>query len=188
MTFAELIKKHKWEEIESRFLELYEDQSETLEGYEYVFTLLPTLEYEDVGNMRLCIFHADNKDLCDDEDPDEWEDVCGRNGEPLKNFDGELILDDDGKEREETWAIELSTWNYWASLPVDAETLSQYSEIDVICHALWEMTFFGFDQEDILAVKTDLNERCEEIKNGTAELIPWEEVKKKLEEEIGEEL
>lgn len=185
MKLVDLFKKHKWEDVQARLLELYPDQDVNIEGYEYVFYLLPTLEPEDSEGMKLCIRHADNAYLCkEDQEVDEWEDVFGKNGELTKDFDGEVYRDEDGNTFEQTWALEFQRWNLWGSMDVDEETLQNYKELDIIVHSLWEMTFCGWDQEDIQEQKEELDRRCKEIEDGTAELIPWEEVKERLEKEL----
>lgn len=187
MILVELFQKNKWEDISKRFVQLYPEQEKNLEGYEHIFDLIPTLEREDVKNMRLCIRHANDRDISP-EDVREWEDVFGVDGEPLTDGDGNVCHDKNGLPIETTWALEFNSFGYWANLPLDEGSLKNYGEIDFICHALYEMTWFGFDQDQIKAQADEINRRYEEVENGTAKLIPWEDVKKSLEEKLGKNL
>lgn len=70
-------------------------------------------------------------------------------------------------------------------MELDRATLEAYSGPDIIAHCLWEMTFFGFDQETIKEQGEELKRRAKELDGMTEEerkqkLIPWEEVRKEL--------
>jgi hypothetical protein len=50
-------------------------------------------------------------------------------------------------------------------MEIEPETLSRYTEVDIIGHCLWEMTFFGYSQEDIKKTVEEL-ERARESDEG----------------------
>jgi hypothetical protein len=181
MIFSDLIQRNVWENIAKRFVEIFPEQEKNLDGYEYVFFLTPTLKKEETNGMCLCIRHGSDGDICK-EDGCEWEDIYGVDGSLQRDHEDNLILDENGNTRITTWALELNPWGYWANLDIDEESLRNYGDIDFICYALYEMTFFGFDQQDVIDQRNELDRRCKSIDDGTAVLIPWEDVKKHLEE------
>jgi hypothetical protein len=56
---------------------------------------------------------------------------------------------------------------------------TSYTLWDLIRGFIWEISFYGVPQERD-AQKDELMKRVEEVENGTAKLIPYDEVKKKL--------
>ena len=47
-------------------------------------------------------------------------------------------------------------------------------------HILWEITFYGFTEEKVLAEHAELKKQLERIDSGEEELIPWEDIEKEL--------
>jgi hypothetical protein len=66
-------------------------------------------------------------------------------------------------------------------MEIEADTLNEYLESDIIAHCLYEMTFFGFNEDDISAQREELRRCVDEIEAMTEEerrekLIPMEQV------------
>ena len=49
------------------------------------------------------------------------------------------------------------------------ETTEKFSDLDIIAHCLYEMTFIGYNEEEISEQFETINERVEEYKNLTKE-------------------
>ena len=84
----------------------------------------------------------------------------------------------------EHYALEFSSWSKLLSFEVVEKCVEVYSAVVVAAHSLYEFTFFGYDADEVQA-KTNmeieiLNERCNEIENGTVELVSFDEVCKKI--------
>lgn len=64
-----------------------------------------------------------------------------------------------------------------------AKVKKEFTLFDVLFGIFWELSFFGSptnrDKE-----RKEIERRFEEIKSGKAELIPWEDIKKRLEDKI----
>jgi len=176
------MKQFSFEDVGKRMLELYPDQERNLEGYEKVFAILQSKNKEDVGSMRLCIELRDNTRL-DPNDTQKWHDVYGKDDSLMENFDGTIYKDENGNTYKQTWALEFQSWGYWANLPIDEDTLKNYAMLDIICHGLWEMTFMGFEEEEIQSCKDQINQDVEDIESGKAELLTFEELEKELKNE-----
>jgi len=50
---------------------------------------------------------------------------------------------------DESYAIEFRPWAEWLDMDIDEETLSNYLESEIIVHCIWEMTFCGYDNDDV---------------------------------------
>lgn len=102
-----------------------------------------------------------------------------------KEKDGTLTEEDiKFAQSEEKYACDLCVSSAWMGMSIDKDCLEKLGEIDVICHCLWGMTFFGFEDKDIKAEKSILFNRIGSIRNGLSKSIPWEEVKKNIKERI----
>ena len=44
-------------------------------------------------------------------------------------------------EQEEGFGLLLMDWDEWLGMEIEAETLEKYSELDILCHCFWEMTW-----------------------------------------------
>jgi len=82
------------------------------------------------------------------------------------------------------YALELSPWKEWLSFAVIEKCIEIYGAAAVVAHSLYGLTFFGYDVAVVEAnIKKEikiLRERHEEIENGIAKLISWDEVRKNI--------
>lgn len=40
-------------------------------------------------------------------------------------------------------------WDEWLGMEIEAEILERYSELDILCHCFWEMTWCGYSMEKV---------------------------------------
>jgi hypothetical protein len=140
MKFQDLIHKHPWPEIHTALVRLYPDHESEIEGYQTVFeklkklTPLPTdlrLRVELVYSEHSGEFHIEAKGI----------------GPSQENGDTGSLF-----------ALEFTPWVKWLGMELDTKTLDKFSEFDIVAHCLYEMTFFGFTQEDIKTAEEELME------------------------------
>ena len=78
------------------------------------------------------------------------------------------------------YALEMNSWNEWLDFDVLDKSIEVYGAADVVAHALYEMTFFGYcsktAHEKVEEEKHILDERVKEIEDGSAEYVSIEEV------------
>lgn len=55
-----------------------------------------------------------------------------------------------GKSPSNMWAIEFSPWSEWMAMEINSETLDQFSEVDILAHSAYEMTFLGINEEEVI--------------------------------------
>lgn len=61
------------------------------------------------------------------------------------------------------WAIGFMPWAEWLGMTVVVEGGLVLTEAEQLAHILWEMTFYGWEEEDVEDVKATLDERLEEV-------------------------
>ncbi len=89
-------------------------------------------------------------------------------------------------EPEERYSLSLSQWEEWLAIEVPESLRAQMPAAEIAAHSIWDMTFHGWTQEQIAEEGAELDRRVREIDEGRAELIPWEEVKARLDAAIEE--
>jgi hypothetical protein len=117
--------------LSSLFLKLYPEQKESIENYKLVYEALKFLEPKETAiDITLYQYY-------DAAGQPSVVDVSGRNLQPSP------------KEITNGLAIEFTSWDKWLGMGIAPLTLKEFSEPDIICHCLDEMTYAGFDEEDI---------------------------------------
>jgi hypothetical protein len=164
MKFKELIDKYDWDEVRSAFLQLYPDQEENIEGYKQVFSELRTIKPVET-KMRIVI-----EDVFDEYDKGYHVHVSGKDGTLNKESNPEHFKDDELGNQEVSYGIEFTDWGEWLAMEIDHESLARYSELDIIAHCLWEMTFYGFTREKIKKQLTQLEKELAESRKSSSSL------------------
>ena len=179
MKFKKLIEKYPWDEVWATFLKLYPDQEKIREGYKQVFSELCTIKPK-ATKMRIVV-----EEVPAERNQEAYVDVSGKNGTLKKANHSEHFKDEGIGNQEESFAIEYTPWEEWLGMGIDQVSSENFSEVEIIAHCLWEMTFAGFDQPSIKEKINELKRIAEEIDNMTEEerkekLIPMEEIEKKF--------
>ena len=149
MKFTDLIKTNVWLSIEIVLLQLYPDEKKNISAYEQIFN---DLKFMEPVPDNISIVLSNEKD---DFDNSGYVDVSGRDNNPKENTD---TLTD-------ALAIEFTPWNEWLGMEIDKDTLHDFTELEIIAHCLYEMTFAGFEEEEIQAEMDKLKGIADEYKN-----------------------
>lgn len=165
LKLSHLIKNNSWLSIKLVFLELYPDEIKSIQSYESIFENLSILHPEG-SVLEIIIRHQ-----TDSFDGESYVEVCGKS------------LD---KQDTQLYALDFTPWAEWLDMEISKETIVAFTELEIISHCLFEMTFIGFDEETIKHELKKLDDQIKELDNMTPEekkknLIPWEDVKKELE-------
>jgi hypothetical protein len=172
MKFAEIIKSNVWLSVEIILLRLYPDEKNNISDYESVFNdlkcMIPTETEISIVVSR----------ETDDFDNHEYINVSGYYNNPKDN-DNELT---------NSLAIEFTSWDKWLGMDIDTKTLKDFTELEIISHCLFEMTFVSFEQDEIQEKMNKINGMADEIKNMTEEekkekLKSWDDLKKEWEKD-----
>jgi hypothetical protein len=58
----------------------------------------------------------------------------------------------------ELYAIEFTPWPEWLGVAVYADLAMELAPADMLMNILWEMSFLGFDEDEISSIKDELGE------------------------------
>lgn len=180
MKFYELIKSQHWLSIELTIIGLYPDQKKNIEEYRRVFESLQLTE--PVNDEMLIVLTEYDCDTDDDRQlKSTYVDVSGRK------------LNTEPNSITESYAIEFVKWENWLGMTLAPETLENFSELEIITHCLYELTFCGYEQEEIQEQFASIKKTVDDYKNLTDEekkqsTISLEDLKKKLEDNDDSEL
>ena len=175
MTFKDLIKSAYWEFVESFIRDYYykDDPDYCMGNYRKVFDELLLLEPVET-KRRICLTNIPaDKDMMIDE---PCVDVSGKDGTLVKessDFEHFKDISEEAANKEISYGLEFSTFETWLGMAIDKETFENFSDIEIVGHCLYEMTFCGYDQETIQGKHQELKDRVTEI-----EAMPPEELKK----------
>ncbi len=151
MTLKTLLQKYTWLNVACVLWDLYPDEEKNSSGYQEVFEKLRIMS---PINIDMSIVVARCKD---DFDGEEYVDVSGKYLHP--------------KTEEQTFsqAIEFTPWKEWLGMSIDEKSLVQFSEPEIIAHCLYEMTFAGFEEDEIQEEMKHIKNIAEDYKNMTEE-------------------
>jgi len=174
MKFKKLVQTNSWLSVETIFLELYPDEEKNISGYKKVFEELSYMHPDD-SDMLIVVAHQK-----DDFDGLEYVDVSGKYSHP-KNEDEKF-----------SQGIEFTAWSKWLGMEISQESLLHFTELEIISHCLFEMTFAGFEEEEIQEELKSIEKSIEDYKNMTdeekeANTISFEDLMKDLDNDEIEE-
>jgi tetratricopeptide (TPR) repeat protein len=122
ITFAGLVNKYSWEELEPVFVKKYPKWKKNTSAYKVIFTELQSLRPDNNADMTIHIDGDDNH-------------VHAYNNNPQKE--------------QYSCSIGVSPWEECLGMDIAGETIENYSDEEIIIHILWEITFYGYSQEGI---------------------------------------
>jgi len=177
MNLYELIKSYNWLSVELTLLKLYPDQDKMLDEYRNVYEKLKLTEPADYNELEIILIEYDN-DPNFESDKETYVDVSGQKKVPNPN------------DITNGYAIEFLEWGKWLGMDLAKETIKNFSDLEIIAHCLYEMTFIDYDEEAIQEQFKSLNDNVEEYKKLTEEekeqkTISLDELKRRLDEKKG---
>ncbi|KKN31035.1 hypothetical protein LCGC14_0827850 [marine sediment metagenome] len=152
MRFHELLRKVTWEDVESALrLHYYPGEIEPSEGYRVAWDQLFTLEPTEQTDQ----LHVDPI-----EDEDREEEL------PVDCRPADVYCREADAGADDHYAVDFMRWA--DVLGTEIAESAHYGAAELAAHILWEMTWHGFDEAEVLAKWADILRRTEEIKNQTA--------------------
>ena len=151
MDFKSLVQQHSWLSIEAILFDLYPDEEKNSSGYRAVYEKL-ILMTAATSQMSIVV-----KNCKDDFDGEEYVDVSGIHQHPQS------------EEENYSYAIEFTPWKEWLGMEIHPDSFAHFSELEIIAHCLHEMTFVGFEEEDIQEELQRIDQITEDSKNMTDE-------------------
>jgi GNAT superfamily N-acetyltransferase len=154
LKLKDLIKKHTFLSVSYILLELYPEEKKNLHGYGEVYDRLLTLP-ESESDMMITLRKVPDKDFAEG----FYIDVSGRKVNPSNNKNDEHT----------TYGIEFHPWSEILGMEIEPETLRNYTELEIIAHCLYEITFISFDEEEIRKEWDNIKKMTDEIDNMSEE-------------------
>lgn len=151
MNFKSLLQQHSWLSIEAILFDLYPDEEKNSSGYRAVYEKL-LLMTAAASQMSIVV-----SNYIDDFDGEEYVDVSGIHQYPQS------------EEENYSYAIEFTPWKEWLGMEIHPDSFAHFSELKIIAHCLHEMTFVGFEEEDIQEELQRIDQISEDYKNMTDE-------------------
>src|SRR5690554_5507185 len=133
MKLGEIIRTNNWLSVELTLLDLYPDQEENIQSYARIYSLLQEMRRQDSA-IEIVI----------EQEFDEETQELG--------FGNVYGIDHESKDEiTNSVALEFTAWDKWLGMEINELTLREFSELEIISHCLYEMTFVGYDEEEIQA-------------------------------------
>jgi hypothetical protein len=135
MMLHELLEAYEYEDIEDTFVTLYaKNYKRNAVGYEEVFEKLKEMDDVSFSDNAICIEHVE----------DDYHHVYG-------------------KLNDERVSLSFTSWREWLGMRLDDDILAEYTGHEILCHVLWGMTFYGYNEDDIKkfsdTLEADLSEK-----------------------------
>ncbi|MFA5154727.1 MAG: DUF6557 family protein [Clostridia bacterium] len=140
MTLKELISEFKTKDILKRLIKLYPDQKKSVIGYINVLKELSKLKPK-----------SDKMQILIEKEYDKYD---------KKSYLHVCAID----SKKQTYAIEFEPWNTWLGMEINPQSYKICSELDIICHCLYEMTFVGFSNEKVKQERNNLTKLLKDCK------------------------
>ncbi|RED97880.1 DUF6557 family protein [Marinoscillum furvescens] len=144
MTLKDLINNHDFLSVKSELARLYTDEQEQLDAYGDVFSQLRVMP-EALSDITIRLTEIIDED------------------ESYINVDGYYT---DGTVDElsgnDALALDFTPWSQWLGMKIDTCALRDFTELEIIAHCLYEMTFISFDQEEIQSKWDELKRTVDE--------------------------
>lgn len=143
----DLLKETDFETVFKTLCHWFSDQEKSREGYEFVYNKIKEMKLRKHNLSDLFIKVEAVKE--EDEDIRDWLNVCG------KDIISKSIIN---------YGLEFEDWNDWISMFITQDTLDTLSKEDIVAACLYEMTFYGFTEEDVQNKHKDLLDTVKAVK------------------------
>ena len=181
-TFKDILNQVIFDDVKNIILENYPDEENQIEEYKKVFfKLLQMVANPNKEKWKLVLEKVHEEWDFEDEDTGKVEHV----------IDDYINVYGKKSGKKQAYAIEYSPWTEWLSLTIESQTIKDFSAAEIVAHALYEMTYVSFNEEDIIDTFNMIMDRYSEVKesieksieksDGPGQIISLEEAKQKIE-------
>ena len=73
------------------------------------------------------------------------------------------------RDTNQSYGIEFSSWDKWLGWDVDRSQVKNIGENIYVAHILWEMTYMGFEEDEIQEIVSGLKSMVDEAKDSLSE-------------------
>jgi hypothetical protein len=140
MKCYELFAKYDWDAVKHKLYYQYPDQKKNIQGYKEAFFELKEAATYIENDSLIAIEYIK-------EDDEGYHDVYS------------LKPDDETR-----YALDFVDWREVLGMSIEPTTLEEYYELDIIAHLLFEITFYGYSNEKVVAKGEELYSIVDEVK------------------------
>ena len=151
MKLKKVVESNNWLSVEMTLIKLYPNQIELINDYRNVFEKLQYLKPEANDMLIVLTEYLENFEENSDVE-NTYVDVSGR----------KLVIEENSFSN--SYAIEFVKWEKWLGMELAPETLENFNELEIIAHCLFEMIFFGYEEEEIQEQFESINDKIEDYK------------------------
>ena len=152
MKLYEIWRRSEWTAVANALQRHYPNDARVLTGYQLVWEQMHQME----PTSSPCCLYADPLSS-EDHDPDD----LPEGDAPAHVYCREP---DDADTR---YGIDMTPRA--EVLAMDVTTATEYSEAEMVAHLLWEVTWHGFEEEEVQGWAAEIRRRVDEINNQTPE-------------------
>jgi hypothetical protein len=164
MMLHELLDAYEFADIEDTFTGLYKKTYvRNAVGYEEVFETLK--DYENVIFSDYCI-QIDHV----------------QSDRPYENVTGKRTSEDFNV------SLSFTPWKEWLGMRISPGVFENYTGQEILCHCLWEMTFYGYNEKEIQKVISEIESASFEAKRYASADAMMEELEDMEEEAESREI
>jgi len=128
MLLKDLVMSAHWLSVELMLLECYPDIENMMDEHKKVYEKLQIMQPQ-LNEMEIVL--VDCEDHYDNEITN-YVDVSGKRSDVLQS---------------DSYALEFTAWEQWLGMKIALETIKNFTELEVIAHCLYEMTFIDYEQD-----------------------------------------
>jgi len=147
MTLQDIIHKHHWLSIHQILFEIDPDLEEYTYEYKNIIKEIRQLEVEESLIILMIERH--------------WEDGQPTIHAHTYGFDPSIPK----TEPTQYVALEWTAWSQWLGFKIHQDAIDEWTEIEIICHCLIEMTLDGFTQNEIQNTRNSMVSKVNTIKS-----------------------
>src|SRR5262245_6834287 len=139
MILKELQEKCDWDSVSAKLTELYPDQADNLPNYYRAWVEMRPLTPVPSSMMITIGDHHDEQTGKSTYSVSGIEAATGK-GSVVRTLEG---------FRELPYSLSMTKWVEWLGMEIEPQTMSRYSELEIVAHCLFEMTVYGWSQGDV---------------------------------------
>ena len=128
-TIRDIVKITKWKDVKKAYLYYYGKRG--LNGLEEIFGLIKTFRKQRPKDNKEFLEIMVGGTFLNDPEEDRFYSI-------------HTI-----KENKEGYSLSFRKWRELANIPIQEETIRRYKFNEIICHFLWEITYYGYDEGKI---------------------------------------
>lgn len=159
MKLIEILKSLNFEQLKIKFEDLYPDIKDNIIEYENVFNTLLSLEPFDSK------FQIKVETVQEQEDvPFEHSVINNRCDAIEKNgyiiYFQPCVIE---LETNELFSLSFIEWSELINSEIFQQTIEEFTKEEIVCHCIYDMTFYGFTMEEVRQVKNIIVDRAKEM-------------------------